>query len=111
MTMAMANLWLSLLWLVVGAIIGALAAAARLERADVGAVAPRPLASRAWVKVAIGAVAAVVGGWLGIVVFGRLFSTATALWVSALCAMLLPWLLQRGYRRTPKPDTARDDTP
>ena len=109
--MTMANLWLSLAWLVVGAIIGALAAAARLERAAAAAGAPRPLASRVWVKVAIGALAAVAGGWLGVVVFGRLFSTATALWVSALCAMLLPWLLQRGYRRAPTPDTSRDDTP
>jgi len=107
--MTTANLWLSLVWLAAGAVIGALAAAARLERIGAARRAPRPLVSRVWVKIAIGALAALLGGWLGVLVFGRLFSTATALWVSALCATLLPVLMQRPWRRAAKADAARDD--
>jgi len=94
-----ANLWLSVFWLTLGVVVGALAAAARLDRAGAASGGSRPLASRAWAKVGVGAVAALLGGWLGVLVFGRLFSTATAVWVSALCAALLPWLMQRDWRR------------
>ncbi len=102
--MTTATLWLALTWLALGVLVGALATAARLDGVGDAESAQRPLVSRAWAKIAIGALAGLLGGWLGVVVFGRLYSVATALWVSALCAVALPWLAQRGWRRAPKAD-------
>lgn len=103
------NVWLSLVWLAAGAVIGALVAAARLDRAHGSWGGRRPLAGRAWIKIVIGALSALLGGWLGDLVFGKLFSTATALWVSVFCAAALPWLLQRGWRRAPKSDVISEE--
>jgi len=74
---------LSLLWVLLGLLIGALANAAKL----------RPTA---WVRggrlgmLGLGALVALLGGWLGTWVLGTLFATATALWVAVLGVALLP---------------------
>ncbi len=74
---------LSLLWMLLGLLIGALANAAKL----------RPTA---WVRggrlgmLGLGALVALLGGWLGAWVLGTLFATATALWVAVLGVALLP---------------------
>lgn len=91
---------LSFLWLLVGALIGVLANAAKL----------RP----AWVRggrvgmLGLGALLALLGGLVGTLLFGTLFATATAIWISVLGVALLPrslrwckaWLRSRS---SPKP--------
>lgn len=91
---------LSFLWLLVGALIGVLANAAKL----------RP----AWVRggrvgmLGLGALLALLGGLVGTLLFGTLFATATAIWISVLGVALLPrslrwckaWLRRRS---SPKP--------
>jgi hypothetical protein len=77
---------LSLLWMLLGLLIGALANAAKL----------RPTA---WVRggrlgmLGLGALVALLGGWLGTWMLGTLFATATALWVAVLGVALLPRLI------------------
>jgi hypothetical protein len=77
---------LSIFWLFVGLLIGALANAGGL----------RPVA---WVRggrlgmLGIGALVALLGGWLGTWLFGALFATATAIWVAVLGVALLPRLI------------------
>jgi uncharacterized membrane protein YeaQ/YmgE (transglycosylase-associated protein family) len=79
-------LLLSLFWLVLGLLIGALANAAKLRPA-------------AWERggrlgmLGLGALVAVLGGWLGMWVLGTLFATATALWTAVLGVALLPRLI------------------
>ncbi len=81
---------LSLLWLLLGLLIGALANAAKLRPA-------------AWVRggrmgmLALGALVALLSGWLGTWLLGPLFATATAIWVAVLGVALLPRLLTWGY--------------
>jgi uncharacterized membrane protein YeaQ/YmgE (transglycosylase-associated protein family) len=76
-------LLLSLFWMLLGLLIGALANAAKLRPA-------------AWVRggwlgmLGLGALVAVLGGWLGTWVLGTLFATATALWIAVLGVALLP---------------------
>ena len=77
---------LSLFWLLIGLPIGALALAAKLRPA-------------AWVRggrlgmLGLGALVALLGGWLGTWVFGMLFATATAIWIAVLGVALLPRLI------------------
>ena len=77
---------LSLFWLLIGLLIGALANAAKLRPA-------------AWVRggrlgmLGLGTLVAVLGGWLGTWVLGTLFATATALWIAVLGVALLPRLI------------------
>lgn len=91
---------LSFLWLLVGALIGVLANAAKL----------RP----AWVRggrvgmLGLGALLALLGGLVGTLLFGTLFATATAIWISVLGVALLPWSLRwckawLRSRSSPKP--------
>jgi peptidoglycan/LPS O-acetylase OafA/YrhL len=68
-------LLLSLFWLLIGLFIGALAIAAKLPPAT------QRYQKRLSMLVA-GALAALIGGWLGTWVFGSLFGTATALWIA-----------------------------
>ncbi|HXX78680.1 MAG TPA: hypothetical protein VEH81_12230 [Ktedonobacteraceae bacterium] len=74
---------LSLFWFLIGLFIGAMANAAKL----------RPVA---WVRggrlgmLGLGALVALLGGWLGTWLFGTLFATATAIWVAVLGVALLP---------------------
>ena len=77
---------LSLLWLVLGGLIGLLAWAGHVRLAQ--------LQRRGWAGLlAIGVVAALVGGWLGALVFGRFFGTATAVWLAVLAVVCVPWTL------------------
>jgi uncharacterized membrane protein YeaQ/YmgE (transglycosylase-associated protein family) len=82
---------LSLFWLLLGLLIGALALAARLCPASWG--------RRGWlVTLGVGASAALLGGWIGTLLLGRLFGTPTALWV-AILVIFLTWLMERFRRR------------
>ena len=77
---------LSLLWVALGLLIGALANAAKLRPAAWG--------RGGWPgMLGLGALVALLGGWLGTWVLGALFATATALWVAVLGVTLLPRLI------------------
>lgn len=79
---------LSLLWLVVGLIVGALGLAARLR--------PAPWARYGRLRVlGVGAAAGLLGGWLGTLVFGRYFGTPTALWVAVVAVAATPLVVTR----------------
>jgi len=77
---------LSLFWLLIGLVIGALANAAKLRPA-------------AWVRggrlsmLGLGALIALLGGWLGAWLLGSLFATFTAIWIAVLGVALLPRLI------------------
>lgn len=78
---------LSLIWLALGVLMGVLALAARLRPASWG--------RQGWLLLlGVGALAALLGGWIGALLLGRLFGTPTALWVGIL-AVVLPWLVER----------------
>lgn len=83
---------LSAIWVAVGLLIGALSFIARLDFAaralvrGVGGI---------WSTLGLGAIAALIGGWFGALLFGRLFGTPMALWVSITAVALLPWALKR----------------
>jgi hypothetical protein len=82
---------LSLLWLVVGLIVGALGLAARLR--------PASWAHYGWLRVlGVGAAAGLLGGWLGTLVFGRYFGTPTALWVAVVAVAVTPLVVARVTR-------------
>ena len=77
---------LSLLWIVLGLLIGALANGAKLRPAAWGRAG--------WLAMlGLGALAALLGGWLGTWIFSALFATAMALWVAVLGVALLPRLI------------------
>ncbi len=88
---------LTLIWALLGALAGWLAHAARWGLGAYGLGDAHPAL---W-TVGLGAGAAVVGGALGWVFFGRFFSAPNALWVSALAVTLGPWLVAR-LRRSPR---------
>lgn len=76
---------LSLTWLGVGLVVGLLALGARLRPAAWGRFG--------WlILLGCGGAGGVAGGWLGVLVFGRYFGTATALWVAVLVVVAAPWL-------------------
>lgn len=73
----MPTLYLVLTWAALGIIIGALALAARLKPIAWGH------SGRTWLLLfALGA--SLLGGLLGFLLFGRLFSTAVALWFAVV---------------------------
>ncbi len=80
---------LSLFWVVSGILIGALANAARLRPSS-------------WshhgrlVMPGVGALAALLGGWLGVLLLERNVANAMALWVAVL-GITLPWLVARAH--------------
>jgi uncharacterized membrane protein YeaQ/YmgE (transglycosylase-associated protein family) len=79
---------LSLFWLLVGLVVGALGLAARLR--------PAAWTRNGWLKLlALGAVAGLLGGWLGTFFFGRYFGTPTALWVSVVAVAMAPLVVSR----------------
>jgi uncharacterized membrane protein YeaQ/YmgE (transglycosylase-associated protein family) len=76
-------LLLSLLWLVIGVLVGALAAGARLR--------PARWSKRGWLTMpGVGMVSSLFGGWLGAWLFGSQYGTVTALWVGVMGVGLLP---------------------
>ncbi len=80
---------LSSVWFVLGILIGALANAARLRPAS-------------WdrhgrlLMLGVGALAALLGGWFGVLLLERNVATALALWV-AVFGVTLPWLVTREW--------------
>jgi len=77
---------LALVWVVVGLVVGALALGAGLR--------PRTWGQRGWLgMLGVGVAAALVGGVLGSLLFGRFFSTAVALWISVVAVALAPRLV------------------
>lgn len=87
-------LLLSLIWLLLGRIVGTLALAVRMPPASWG--------RRAWLLLlGLSALAALLGGWMGTLLLGRLFGTPTALWV-AILFVLLVWLVEH-LRRCARP--------
>ncbi len=89
---------LSLVWLAGGVLVGGLA--------NLAAIAPgvwwrSQLRSR-WSMVGLGALAAVGGGWLGTLLLGRFFGSATAAWVAVLAVALVPRGVARLVRRAGK---------
>jgi hypothetical protein len=43
----------------------------------------------------MGAIVAFCSGWLGVLLLGRLFSIATALWITIAAVIILPWIIVR----------------
>lgn len=86
---------LSLVWLAGGVLVGGLAILA--------AIAPgvwwRSQRRSRWSMVGLGALAAVGGGWLGTLLFGRFFGSAMAAWVAVLAVALVPRGVARLVRR------------
>ncbi len=79
-------LLLLLIWLLLGALTGALAIAASLR--------PASWTHLGWLAMlAIGMATALLGGWLGILLLGKFAATATALWVALIGVVLLPRLI------------------
>jgi hypothetical protein len=82
---------LSLYWLLLGALIGALAIGASHDKS--GRYRPPSWQFLGWLwMLAIGALAALLGGWLGALLLGKYIATAMALWVAVL-AMVGTWLV------------------
>jgi len=80
---------ISLFWIVLGILIGALANAARLRPASWG--------RQGWpLMLCVGALAALTGGWLGVLLLERNVATAMALWVAVL-AITIPWVVTREW--------------
>ncbi len=76
---------LSLLWLLVGILVGLLANAARLQPASWG--------RQRWLVIpGIGALSALIGGWLCVLLLGRYIATPMALWIAVFGVVLVPWL-------------------
>ena len=81
-------LLLSIIWVVIGLLLGALACGARLRPASWG--------KRGWLAMlGIGMMSALFGGWVGAWLFGSQYATVTALWVGVVGVGLLPWLVMR----------------
>jgi hypothetical protein len=79
---------LSLVWVLLGLLIGSLALGGRQRLA--------PLEHHGWaVLLLLGALAGLAGGWLGTLIYGRFFGTATSAWVAVLAVVLVPWIVNR----------------
>ncbi|HEY3992594.1 MAG TPA: hypothetical protein VGM01_06895 [Ktedonobacteraceae bacterium] len=77
----MATFFLFLIWAVLGLVIGVLALAAHLV--------PSAWRTYGWLKLpTLGLGAALLGGLLGFWLFGRLFSSASALWIAVLAVCI-----------------------
>lgn len=84
-------LTLSLLWLLIGVLIGALASAARLQ--------PTVWGRYSWPgMLGLGGLVALLAGWLGTLVLGTFFATPTAIWVAVLGVVLIPRLVTWYYK-------------
>ena len=96
-------LQLSLFWILLGIIFGLLAQAAR-----VGFTARGIAGWPGWLAtLGSGIVFALIGGWLGTWLWGRLYGTPTALWVGIVAVFVAPWLWAR-FRRSRDAATPAD---
>ena len=86
---------LSLFWILLGAALGALVNGARWGLRSHGFAGWRATLA----TLGIGAAGALLFGWLGVFVFGRIFGIPTALWGGILAAVLVPWLLARNRKQ------------
>jgi hypothetical protein len=79
-------LTLAVVWLAGGALVGALAL--------VASVAPgvwwRSRRASRWGLVGLGALAALIGGLLGVLLFGRFLASAAATWIAVLAVVTVP---------------------
>ncbi len=82
---------LALIWIGTGLIAGLLAHAARL---GFGARGLEGFSAWLW-TLALGVGAALLGGICAALLLGRLFGTPTAIWVSILAVVAVPWIWQR----------------
>ena len=87
--------FLALLWLGVGAVVGLVAHAANLQPASWRSFGLMRM-------IALGALIAFCGGWLGILLLGRPFATMVAIWVAVIGTVGIPKLLSgiQGLIRT-----------
>jgi hypothetical protein len=81
-------LTLLLIWTVLGMLVAVVARAARPWPASTPLPRWRFLLTE-------GALAGLLGGWLGSLVFGRFYGAPNALWFSAALLVAGPWLLPR----------------
>jgi hypothetical protein len=89
-------LTLSLIWLGLGVVVGLAALAAQL--------APPRWGSWRWLALpALGAVAALVGGWLGELLFDRVQASLVAVWVCILVVVAARLLARRTSPPVPLP--------
>lgn len=86
---------LSLFWILLGVVLGALANGARWGLRAHGFAGWRATLG----TLGAGAAGALLIGWLGALVLGRSFGTPAALWGGVLGATLVPWLLSLGRKR------------
>lgn len=84
-------LQLTLIWIVIGLIAGMLAQGAGL---GFGARGMEGRSALLW-TLALGVVTALLGGYIAAFLLGRLFGTPTAIWVSILAVIAVPWIWQR----------------
>lgn len=84
-------LLLSLFWLLGGVLIGLVACCARL--------CPPTWQRSGWLRMLmVGAISALGGGWLGVLLLGNFFATAMALWIAVAGVVLIPQGVSRLYR-------------
>jgi uncharacterized membrane protein YeaQ/YmgE (transglycosylase-associated protein family) len=82
---------LSMFWVIIGILIGSLANAARLRPARWGRYG--------WLyMLGVAVLAALLGGWLGVLLLERDVATAMALWVAVL-GVVLVWCLETRIRK------------
>lgn len=83
---------LSLFWLILGLVVAMLGLAARLR--------PASWTQHGRLRVlGVGAVAALLGGWLGAFLFDRVFGTPMALWIAVAAMVATPWVVARVQAR------------
>lgn len=51
----------------------------------------------------MGAILSFCSGWLGVLLLGRLFSIATALWITIAAVIILPWIIVRVQTNRKRP--------
>lgn len=83
----------SLLWLVIGLCMGLISLVARFQP-----VGWTGLYQRLTVLL-LGGITGWGGGWLGAWLFGRLFASATALWVAGFFIIVIPWSVSRWFKK------------
>ncbi len=80
--------FLALLWLGIGAIVGLIANAANLRPALWQTFGRMRMA-------VLGALVAFCGGWLGVLLLGRPFATMAALWIAVVSVVYTPHLFPK----------------